>query len=108
LCRPSAAAISPAKVAVRNLRPDDQFGLVIFDEAARTVIPLQSAKNKQAFYDAIDQIEAGGSTNLTGGWMLGRDELRNAQAGTTRRLLLLSDGCSIRALSNRPPCGRSS
>jgi Ca-activated chloride channel family protein len=81
-----------AKVAVRNLRPDDQFALVIFDNTARTVIPLQSARNKQAFYDAIDQVQSGGSTNLTGGWMLGRDELRKAATGTTRRLLLLSDG----------------
>ena len=46
----------------------------------------------QAFYEIIDRITEGGSTNLTGGWMLGRDELRKAEAGTTRRLLLLSDG----------------
>lgn len=70
----------------------DRFGLVIFDDEARTVIPLQPAGNKQPFYDIIDRITDGGSTNLTGGWMLGRDELRKAEAGTTRRLLLLSDG----------------
>src|SRR5208337_1787834 len=81
-------AKSAAKVAVRNLRPADHFGLAIFDQEARTVIPLQPAKNKQAFYDIIDQITPGGSTNLTGGWMLGRDELCNAGEGTSRRLLL--------------------
>ena len=89
---PLTHAKAAAKVAVRNLRPADQFGLTIFDQEARTVIPLQPAKNKQEFYDIIDQIAAGGSTNLTGGWMLGRDELCKAEAGTTRRLLLLSDG----------------
>jgi len=89
---PLAHAREAAKVAVRNLRPGDRFGLVIFDDEARTVIPLQPATYKQSFYDIIDRIADGGSTNLTGGWMLGRDELRKAEAGTTRRLLLLSDG----------------
>lgn len=89
---PLAHAREAAKVAVRNLRPGDRFGLVIFDDEARTVIPLQPARNKQSFYDIIDRITEGGSTNLTGGWMLGRDELCKAEAGTTRRLLLLSDG----------------
>jgi len=89
---PLAHAREAAKVAVRNLRPGDRFSLVIFDDAARTVIPLQPAANKQSFYDIIDRITEGGCTNLTGGWMLGRDELRKAEAGTTRRLLLLTDG----------------
>jgi Ca-activated chloride channel homolog len=89
---PLIHAKAAAKVAVRNLRRDDLFGLVVFDNEARTVIPLQKATNKQSFYDIIDRIRHGGSTNLTGGWMLGRDELCKAEAGTTRRLLLLSDG----------------
>ena len=89
---PLAHAREAAKVAVRNLRPGDRFGLVIFDDEARTVIPLQPATNKQSFYDIIDRIVDGGQTNLTGGWMLGRDELLKAESGTTRRLLLLSDG----------------
>jgi len=89
---PLAHAKEAAKVAVRNLRPGDRFSLVIFDDEARTVIPLQPATNKQGFYETIDRIIEGGQTNLTGGWMLGRDELRKAEAGTTRRLLILSDG----------------
>ena len=89
---PLANAREAAKVAVRNLRPGDRFGLVIFDDEARTVIPLQPVTNKQSFYDIIDRITEGGQTNLTGGWMLGRDELCKSDAGTARRLLLLSDG----------------
>lgn len=89
---PLAHAREAAKVAVRNLRAGDRFSLVIFDDEARTVIPLQPATNKKSFYDIIDRITEGGQTNLTGGWMLGRDELRKADACTTRRLLLLSDG----------------
>ena len=40
----------------------------------------------------IAEINDGGSTNLSAGWLLGRDELRKAPAGVARRLLLLSDG----------------
>lgn len=90
--QPLAKAKEAAKVAVRNLRVGDFFALVVFDEDARVVIPLQEARDKPAFLRRIEQITEGGSTNLTGGWMLGRDELRKSPAETTRRLLLLSDG----------------
>jgi NAD-dependent SIR2 family protein deacetylase len=40
----------------------------------------------------VERIQDGSSTNLTGGWMLGRDELKKAPEGVSRRLLLLSDG----------------
>lgn len=89
---PLSQAREATKVAVRNLRPGDEFGLVVFDDQARTVIPMQPVKNKQAICAQIDRIESGGSTNLTGGWMLGRDELAKTQADRARRLLLLSDG----------------
>jgi Ca-activated chloride channel homolog len=64
----------------------------VFDDEAQTVIPLQQAADKQQFNRRIDEIVEGGSTNLTGGWMLGRDELRKAPRDVTRRLLLLTDG----------------
>jgi hypothetical protein len=45
----------------------------------------------------IDQIDAGGSTNLMAGWLLGRDELIKAQktadgVASIRKILLLTDG----------------
>lgn len=89
---PLEQAKAAAKVAVRNLRRDDWFSLVVFDDTAQTVIPLQQARDKQEFNRRIDQIAEGGSTNLAGGWMLGRDELRKAPDKVSRRLLLLSDG----------------
>lgn len=90
--RPLAAACEAARLAVRNLRPDDLFTLVTFDHIAQVVIPLQTVRDKQAALARIDAITEGGSTNLTAGWSLGRDELHKAPAGVPRRLLLLSDG----------------
>jgi Ca-activated chloride channel family protein len=69
LARESCAA------AVRNLRADDLFTLVVFDDSARVVIPLQKPVDRHGMIAAIERISDGGSTNLMAGWLLGRDEL---------------------------------
>jgi Ca-activated chloride channel family protein len=80
------------ETVIRNLRGGDEFALVIFDDRAEVVIPMQKITDKQQALSAVRQIEDRGSTNLTAGWMLGRDELGKTHAKTTRRVLLLSDG----------------
>lgn len=89
---PLQAAKDAAKLAVRNLRPDDQFALVVFDDEAQCLVPLQTIKDKSAVLKKISAIEEGGSTNLSGGWTLGHGELLNSPADMPRRLLLLTDG----------------
>jgi Ca-activated chloride channel homolog len=89
---PLEAAKEAARLVVRNLRKSDYFSLAVFDDTAQVVAPLQCVENRQALLVAIDAIRPGGSTNLTGGWMLGRDELQKAPADLPRRLLLLTDG----------------
>ena len=89
---PLAQAKKALKVAVRNLRSEDCFALVCFDDVARTLHPLKPVANKQELMQCIDGIGPGGCTNLTAGWMLGRDELKGGEPNVTRRLLLLSDG----------------
>jgi len=69
LARKSCAAV------VRNLRPNDYFSLVVFDDSAHVVIPLQKPLDRQAMEAAIAGISETGSTNLMAGWPLGRDEL---------------------------------
>ncbi len=89
---PIEKAREATKLVVRNLKSDDYFGLVVFESQAQTVIPLQKITNRQKAYDLIDGISADGGTNLAGGWMLGRDELKKSPAGIPRRVLILSDG----------------
>lgn len=89
---PLKRAKEASALVVRNLREEDQFALITFDTEANTVFPLQVVKDKAALIRTIETIQPGRTTNLTGGWMLGRDELKKAGAGITRRLLLLSDG----------------
>jgi Ca-activated chloride channel family protein len=89
---PLEKARHAAALAVRNLRAEDQFGLVVFDDEAQVLVPLQQATDKQAILSTIQQIHTRGSTNLTAGWSLGRDELKKSNPECARRLLLLSDG----------------
>jgi Ca-activated chloride channel homolog len=89
---PLAAAKKAAQAVVKNLRAGDSFGLVTFDDTAEVVIPMGQVTRKQEAYAIIDRISPGGSTNLTGGWMLGRDALRESPPQSIRRLLLLTDG----------------
>jgi Ca-activated chloride channel family protein len=90
--KPLEHARKASELIVKNLRIEDYFSLVIFDGEAQVVIPLQQVKSKDAMIQVIRQIQDAGSTNLTAGWMLGRDELKKAPSGTQRRLLLLTDG----------------
>ena len=89
---PLQHAKDATKLAIRNLRKEDSFALAIFETSAQVIIPMQSAANKAAFLPLVDKIMDAGSTNLTGGWMLGRDELAKSPPEASRRLLLLSDG----------------
>lgn len=89
---PLAQTITAARTAIRNLQREDYFALVAFDDSASVVVPLQTPEDRASWLTRLETIKEGGSTNLTGGWMLGRDELAKAPAGMSRRLLLLTDG----------------
>lgn len=89
---PLEQAKAAAKMVLSSLREDDLVALVVFSESARTIIPLQTGKNRAALHAQIDAIQPEGSTNLMAGWMLGRDELEKSPAGIPRKLLLLTDG----------------
>jgi Ca-activated chloride channel family protein len=89
---PLQLAREACRAVVRNLRPDDLFTLVVFDDSAQVVIPLQKPTDRPAMIAAIEQIAAGGSTNLMAGWLLGRDELLKAGSESDRKILVLTDG----------------
>lgn len=89
---PLAAACHAARTVVNNLRRDDLFSLVVFDDEAQTVHPLAPVTSRQRVHELINRIVPGSSTNLTAGWMLGRDHLKSAPPTTLKRQLLLTDG----------------
>jgi Ca-activated chloride channel family protein len=67
-----------------RLTPHDELALVDFDDDVRLLAPLGAPSNALA---AVQQIHAGGSTNLSGGWLKGVEQLPNGG-----KVLLLTDG----------------
>jgi Ca-activated chloride channel family protein len=90
--KPLEYAKKACEMVVRHLSKDDWFSLIIFDDEAQVVFPLQQIARKDDLLTRIRAIQTGSSTNLTGGWMLGRDELKKAPQDLPRRILLLTDG----------------
>jgi Ca-activated chloride channel family protein len=80
-----------AKHLVRRLRADDQIAVVSFDDQVRLETSLAPVDADEVCA-AIDDIEPNGATNLSGGWLKGVEELRRAEVGARRALVLLTDG----------------
>lgn len=76
---------------VCRLRPDDELAVVAFDDQVTLVAPLAGV-DPDRLSAAIDGIWAGGSTNLSGGWLKGLEELGRATGDGPRAVVLLTDG----------------
>jgi len=82
-----------AAFLVERMQPADRLSLVAYDDEVELRAPLTPIDgNRDALLGAIRQIHDGGSTNLSGGWLKGAETLQGAPEGSTRRVLLLSDG----------------
>lgn len=91
-----AAARDATAFLVRRLAPDDVVSVVAYDGDVVTVVPPSTGDGHATIPRAIAGIEEGGSTNLSGGWLRGRELVAGSAAlvpgSTMRRVLLLTDG----------------
>lgn len=81
-----------AAFLVRRLRPTDVVSVVAFDNRVQTVAEPATGDTQAGLPDAIEGIEVGGSTNLSGGWLRGRELVSRGAATAVKRVLLLTDG----------------
>jgi Ca-activated chloride channel family protein len=96
----SGSKLEKAKEAaiftLRNLTGADRAAVVAYDDQVRTVSPSRalSPDVKNSMIADIRAIYSGGSTNLSGGWLTGAQEVANHQheANYLNRAILLSDG----------------
>jgi Ca-activated chloride channel family protein len=87
-------------VAVGHLSDQDRAALTTYDHEVETLHPLEMATSrvKTAIRLALHGVDEGGSTNLSGGWFAGCQELSRNEGGKSgggirvRRALLLTDG----------------
>jgi Ca-activated chloride channel family protein len=90
--RPLEEAKRCAEYVLGKLRPTDAVALVKFDNRVQRLwpaVPLGDGTPQRA---AIAGINAGGNTNLHGGWKEGADALADVSGQGLKRVILLSDG----------------
>ncbi|MGA1074132.1 MAG: vWA domain-containing protein [Ilumatobacteraceae bacterium] len=77
---------------LRRLGPDDRAAVVTFDNSASLVLDLGRHVGPDAAA-LVRSITPGGSTNLSAGWLLGHQILRDHHRdGAVRRVVVLTDG----------------
>jgi Ca-activated chloride channel homolog len=97
------AARSAAAALVRRLAPDDTVSVVAYDDVVRTIAEPSQGATQADLPRAIERIESGGSTNLSGGWLKGRELVaRNLLERGVNRVVLLTDGLANVGLIDRP------
>lgn len=88
---PLAAAQEAAARFVGFLGPADRLSVVIFDEQVHTIFGPATAGDV-AVGDAIARVMPGGTTNLSGGWLKGREHVASQLVEGTNRVVLFTDG----------------
>ena len=76
---------------VRRLSPADHLALVAYDDEVNLLAPLAPV-DRAVLEATIRGIFPGGSTNLSGGWLKGVEELKRGDGDGVLRVLLLTDG----------------
>jgi Ca-activated chloride channel family protein len=87
------AAKACAGFLARRMQPTDQLAVIGYDDEVTLYAGLKSVEHPEATEAAIRTIFPGGSTNLSGGWLKGAEQLRAVPGGRgPRKVLLLTDG----------------
>ena len=81
------------RLLVEKLRPEDRVAIAIYAGASGLALPSTSAAHKAEIMDAIDRLQAGGSTNGAMGIQLAYDIAKaNFVPGGVNRVILATDG----------------
>lgn len=81
------------RLLVEKLRPDDRVAIAVYAGASGLALPSTSASRQAEILDAIDRLEAGGSTNGAMGIQLAYDLAKaNFVPGGVNRVILATDG----------------
>lgn len=83
---------------VARLAERDNFGVVVFDDSAQVVVPAGPLVDKDRVIQQLREVTPGGSTDLSGGYLRGMQELKRVSAGQGGTLLLISDGHANRGI----------
>ena len=86
-----AAALEAARVPIGLMtRPDDQLTVIVFNDAARVLVPL--THDRSALLAALARVTMAPGSRMDAGVRLAMAELDRAPAGAERRMAVLTDG----------------
>ncbi len=80
-----------AIAAVEVLKPKDQIGVVVFDEAADWVVELQPAGNREEIMTQVSRVAVGGGTYIYAGLYHAYEALAESSA-KLKHVIVLTDG----------------
>ena len=88
-----AAARDAAAMLVQRLWLEDVVSVVAYDDQVEVIAVPASGKDRENTSELIGGIRCGGTTNLSGGWLRGRDLIADGLVeGGVNRVLMLTDG----------------
>jgi Ca-activated chloride channel homolog len=90
--QPLQEALRCVEHIASHLTPQDALALVVYDDKVDTLLPLQPMRSADAVAKAIAGVQAGGMTDLHGGWLAGAQQLEGGTEQAVSRVILLSDG----------------
>lgn len=97
------------ELALRMLRSDDRFSLVVYDNQIDVLAPSTRATPdaKRSALDALTRVHPRGSTNLGGGWLTGCEQVAEfLEDQRVSRCLLLTDGLANQGITDRDELAR--
>jgi hypothetical protein len=94
---------------IGRLRPDDRFCVVVYDDEVDVIVGgrLATPDARRHAVDQLSRIDARGTTDLSGGWLAGCEQVAEALLATgVNRTLLLSDGLANAGITDRDELAR--
>lgn len=105
--QPLAHSLKACQYVTDQMGEGDLLSMVAFDDEVETIFPPEKVIYKDGMKSKIAAIEPGGSTNLSGGLLLGAQFVTDAkQDGMVNRVLLLSDGHANEGITDRGKLSR--
>ena len=96
------AAREAAAFLVQRLAPEDIVSVVAYDDEVETVALPATGSAQAGTTQRIHGIQTGGCTNLSGGWLRGRELVAaGKREGAVNRVLLLTDGLANAGITDR-------
>lgn len=90
---PLQAVLRAVAQLLRLAGPNDRIGVVVFDTNVQTIVPLERHADVEAVAQRVLAVQAGATTNLSGGWLKAMSILEESgRAEALKRIVVLTDG----------------